>query len=165
MEKKLDGNFTRILQEILNKPWRQHPTKQQFYGPLPPITKTIKVRRTRHAGYCWRSKEELIRDVLPWTPSHGWAKIGRPARTYIQRLRADTGCGPEDLPERIDERERWWERVRYIRTDRVTYIYIYIYICVCVCMCVYVCECVCVYVWECVCVCVCVCVVLICWPF
>ena len=50
MEKKLDGNYTRILRAILNKSWRQHSTKHQLYGHLPPITKTIKVRRTRHAG-------------------------------------------------------------------------------------------------------------------
>ena len=40
MEKKLDGNYTRMLRAILNKPWRQHPTKHQMYGHLPPITKT-----------------------------------------------------------------------------------------------------------------------------
>ena len=28
MEKKLDGNYTRMLRAILNKSWRQHPTKQ-----------------------------------------------------------------------------------------------------------------------------------------
>ena len=52
MEKKLDGNYTRMLQAILNKSWRQHSTKQQLYGHLPPITKTIKIRPTRHAGHC-----------------------------------------------------------------------------------------------------------------
>ena len=29
MEKKLDGNYTRTLQAVLNKSQRQHPTKQQ----------------------------------------------------------------------------------------------------------------------------------------
>ena len=43
MEKKLDGIYTRMLQAILNKSWRQHLTKQQLYGHLPPITKTIHV--------------------------------------------------------------------------------------------------------------------------
>ena len=43
MEKKLDGNYTRMLQAILNKSWRQHPTKQQLYGHLPPITKPSKL--------------------------------------------------------------------------------------------------------------------------
>ena len=68
LEKKLDGNYTRMLRVILNKSWRQHPTRHQLYGHLPPITKTIQVRRTRHAGHCWRSRDELIRDVLLWTP-------------------------------------------------------------------------------------------------
>ena len=85
-EKNLDGNFTRMLQAISNKTWRQHPTKQQLYGHLPPITKTIKVRRTRHAGHCWRSKGKLMSDILLWTPSHGLAKAGRLVRTYTHQL-------------------------------------------------------------------------------
>ena len=86
---------------------RQHPTRHQLYGHLPPITKTIQVRRTRHAGHCWRSRDELIRDVLLWTPTHGRAKAGRPARTYIQQLCEDTGCCPEDLPRAMNDREEW----------------------------------------------------------
>ena len=41
LEKKIDGNYTKMLRAILNKSWRQHPTKHQLYGHLPPITKTI----------------------------------------------------------------------------------------------------------------------------
>ena len=81
LEKKLDGNYTRMLRAILNKSWQQHPTKHQLYGHLPPITKTIQARRTRHAGHCWRSWDELISDVLLWTPTYCRAKAGRPART------------------------------------------------------------------------------------
>ena len=127
LEKKLDGNYTRMLRAILNKSWQQHPTRHQLYGHLPPITKTIQVRRTRHAGHCWRSRDELIRDVLLWIPTHGRAKAGRPARTYIQLERTtcedqlerttceDTGCCPEDLPRAMNYREEWRERVRDIR--------------------------------------------------
>ena len=97
------------------KSWRQHPTRHQLYGDLPSITKTIQVRRTRHAGHCWRSRDELIRDVLLWTPTHGRAKAGRPARTYIQQLCEDSGCCPEDLPRAMNDREEWRERVRDIR--------------------------------------------------
>ena len=111
LQKKLDGNYTRILRAILNKSWRQHPTKHQLYGHLPPITKTIKVRRTRHAGHSWRSKDELISDVLLWIPTYGRAKAGRPARTYIRHQCEDTGCSPEDLPEAMNDREKWQERV------------------------------------------------------
>ena len=98
-----------------DKSWQQHPTRHQLYGHLPPITKTIQVRRTRHAGHCWRSRDELIRDVLLWIPTHGRAKAGRPARTYIQQLCEDTGCCPEDLPRVMNDREEWRERVRDIR--------------------------------------------------
>ena len=118
LEKKLDGNYTRMLRAILNKSWRQHPTRHQLYGHLPPITKTIQVRRTRHAGHCWRSRDELIRDVLLWT--HGRAKAGRPAQTYIQQLCEDTGCCPEDLPRAMNDREEWRERVRDIHATSTT---------------------------------------------
>ena len=56
LEKKLDGNYTRMLRAILNKSWWQHPTRHQLYGHLPPISKTIQVRRTRHAGHCWKKQ-------------------------------------------------------------------------------------------------------------
>ena len=114
LKKKLDGNYTRMLRAILNKSWRQHSARHQLYGHLPPITKTIQVRRTRHAGHCCRSKDELITDVLLWTPAYGQAKAGRPARTYIQQLCEDTGCNPEDLPKAMNDKEKWRERVRYI---------------------------------------------------
>ena len=126
LEKKLHGNYTRLLRAILNKSWRQHPTKHQLYGYLPLITKTIQAIRTRHAGHCWRSKDELISDVLLWTPAYGQAKAGRPARTYIQQLCKDTGCSPEDLPEAMNDREKWRERARDIRASGTTWWWSYL---------------------------------------
>ena len=35
VEKKLDGNYTRMLRAILNNCWQQHSTKQLLYGHLP----------------------------------------------------------------------------------------------------------------------------------
>ena len=121
MEKKLDSNYTSMLRAILNKLWRQHHTKQQLYGHLPPITKTILVRRTRHAGHCWRSRDELISDIFLWTPSHERTKAGQPARTCIQQFCADTRCSLEDLPEAMDDSEGWRERVRDICAGGVTW--------------------------------------------
>ena len=46
LEKKLDGNYTRMLRAILNKSWRQHHTRHQLYGHLPPHRE----KWTRHAG-------------------------------------------------------------------------------------------------------------------
>ena len=109
--RQLHKNATCNLEQVLAATPHKTPTVR----PPAPITKTIQVRRTRHAGHCWRSRDELIRDVLLWTPTHGRAKAGRPARTYIQQLCEDTGCCPEDLPRAMNNREEWRERVRDIR--------------------------------------------------
>ena len=125
LEKKLDGNYTWMLQAILNKSGRQHTTRHQLNGHLPPFMKTIQVRRTRHTGHSWRSRDELISDVLLWTPTYGRAKAGWPARTYIQQLCEDTGCSPEDLPEAMNNREKWRERIRDICAGGTTWLKIY----------------------------------------
>ena len=112
----------RMLRAILNKSWRKHPTNNQLYGNLTLITKTIKVRRTRHARHCWRSRDEFIGDVLLWTLSNGRAKAGWPAQTYIQQLCVDTGCSLEDLPEAMKDTEGWRDRDKdiYICADGTT---------------------------------------------
>ena len=113
---KLDGNYTRMLRAIFNKSWWQHPTRHQLYGHLPPFPKTIQVRWTRLAGHCWRSRGELISDVILWTPTYGRAKAERRrARTYMQQLFEDTGCSSEDLPQAMNDWEKWRESVRDIR--------------------------------------------------
>ena len=75
------------------------------------VNKRKMTNELNYAQYCWRSKDELISDVLLWTPTYGQAKGGRPARTYIQPLCEDTGCCPKDLPEVMNDREKWRERV------------------------------------------------------
>ena len=112
LKNKLNSNCTRMFRAILNTSWRQHPTRHQLYGHLPPITKTIQVRWAWHAEHCWRSKDELISDVLLWTPAYGQAKVGRPARAYTRQLCEDTGGRPEDLPKAMNDREVWLDRVR-----------------------------------------------------
>ena len=109
------------LLNVMCTSWRQHPTKQQLYGHLPPIMKTIQVRWTRHVGHCWRNKYELISGILLWTPSHGQAKAGWLARTYIPQLCADTGCSLEDLLGAMDNRDGWWERVGVIHAGGTTW--------------------------------------------
>ena len=100
---------------------------EQVLAATPHKTPTVRppashqVRRTRHAGHCRRSKDELISDVFLWTPTYGRAKAGWPARTYIQQLCQDTGCSPEDLPEAMNDREKWRERVRDIRAGGTTW--------------------------------------------
>ena len=94
--------------------------KQQLYGHLPPISKAILVRQTRHAGHCWRRKNKIISYVLLWTPSHRRVSVGRPRWTYLRQLCMDTGCRLEKLPGAIDDRDDWWERVREIFASSAT---------------------------------------------
>ena len=120
-----------MLCAILNKSWRQHSTNHQLCGHLAPITKTIQVIRTRHAGHCWRSRDELISDVLLWTPHMAEQKqddqLEHTFSSYV-RIR--------DLT--LKTCQRWWtigrsgERgagisVLVARHDDI-YIYIYIYV-------------------------------------
>ena len=84
LEKKLDGNYTRIIRAILNKSWRQQPTRHQLYGHQPPIAKTIQARRTRHAEHCWRSKDELISDVLLMTEQKQDDQLKHTFSTYVR---------------------------------------------------------------------------------
>ena len=116
LEKKLHKNVESSIEQVLATTPHETPTIRT----LAPTMKAIQVRRTRHAGHCWRTKDELISDVLQWTPTYGRAKAGRPARTYIQQLCEDTGCNPEDLPEAMGDREKCQERVRDIRAGGTT---------------------------------------------
>ena len=112
LHKNAAGNIEQVLEATSHKAAAIRPptTHHQNYQ-----------RRTRHAGHSWRSRDELIRDVLLWTHSHSRAKSGRPARSYIQQLCEDTGCSPEDMPEAMNDREGWRERVSDIRADCTTW--------------------------------------------
>ena len=91
------------------------PQDTNCTATCPLSRKLFKLGEPDMQDHCWRSRDELIRDVLLWIPTHGRAKAGRPARTYIQQLCEDTGCCPEDLPRAMNDREEWQERVRDIR--------------------------------------------------
>ena len=116
--KNAASNFEQVLEATLPKAPAVRPPTSHY--------QTIKVRWTRHARHCWGSGEELISDVLLWNPSHGQAKAGRPARTYIQQFCEDTGCSPENLPEAMNNRKKWQERVRDIRAGSTTRWWLYI---------------------------------------
>ena len=121
LEKKLDGNYTRMLRAILNRSWQQHPTRRKLYDHLPPITKTIQARRTRHAGHCWRSKDEIVSDVVLWTPAYGQDdQLERSYSSYVMirdvtlktyrrrwmiRRRGERGSGISVLTTRHDDDE------------------------------------------------------------
>ena len=102
LTKSQEKSWPRMPRVILNKSRKQHPMKQQLYGPLLPISMTIKRRWSRHAGHCWRSNDEIKSDVLQWAPSHERAFIGQPTRTYRQQLFSNTGSCLEDMTRLMD---------------------------------------------------------------
>ena len=106
------GPFGNIYGEFINL-INSSLSNLHFFSTLS-ITSDNIVISVRHAGHCWRSRDELISYVLLWTPTYGRAKAGWPVRTYIQQLCEDMGCGSEDLPEAMNDREKWRERIRDI---------------------------------------------------
>ena len=71
-----------LYKDVLKKFCKQHPTKQQLYGHLPPISQIIQVRRIRCAEHCCRSKDKLKNNIILWTPTHGHTSVGRPVKAY-----------------------------------------------------------------------------------
>ena len=82
---------------------------------------SLKPFKSVEQGHCWRSKGELISDILQWTPSHRWAGVGHPARTYLQQLCTNSGCSLEDLLNAMDNRDEWRGRVREIHAHSTTW--------------------------------------------
>ena len=52
----------------LNNRWQDHTSNNELYVNIPMITITIKEHRMRFSGHCWRSREEMISEVLLWEP-------------------------------------------------------------------------------------------------
>ena len=69
------------------------------------------IRRLRFIGLCWRKKDEVISDLLLWEPKHGARKRGRPATTYVDQLRNDTGLSIAELKSIMGNRKEWMKLV------------------------------------------------------
>ena len=115
LTKKLDGTYTRLLRAALNVSWRQHMTNKELYGILPKITDIICERRIRFSGHCWRSKEEVVHQVLLWEPKHGKRSSGQPPRTFIDQLTDDTGILRDELGTVMEDRNVWKEVIKNVR--------------------------------------------------
>ena len=90
---RIDGTYTRLFRAALNVSWKQqYLTNRQLYG-------VIQVRRLQFAGHCYRSKNEVVNRVILWEPRHGRRSQGRPAKSYINILAADTGAERSDVKE------------------------------------------------------------------
>ena len=107
-----------MLRVFLNIHWSTCSSKERLYGNLVQITLVIKERRARFAGHCYRRNDELVCDLILWTPKHGRAKVGRPSKTYTKCLSEDDDCQLEDLSRTMGDREYWRGRVNMVRAIR-----------------------------------------------
>ena len=62
----------------------------------------------------WRSKNEVVSDLVLWEPKHGKNSIGGQAGTFVDLLEVDTGVLRDCLPAAIDDRVGWRKRAREV---------------------------------------------------
>ena len=99
--------------KITNK--RNQKTNKELYSNLPKIIDTLMIRRPQFIGHCWRKKDEVISDLLLWEPKHNTRKRGRPATTYVDQLRNDTGLSIAELKSIMGNQKEWMKLVNGVR--------------------------------------------------
>ena len=117
LEKRLSGNYTRMLRAILNRSWKDHPSNKEIYANIPDICTSIRQQRLRFSGHCWRNKREMASDTILWQPTHGERKRGRPRKTYVDQLMEDTLCNVNELKTAMDDKDEWKKRVKNCRAS------------------------------------------------
>ena len=111
MEKSLDGCYTWMLRAAMNIDWRDHVSNQDLYGELPRISDRVAWRRLGLAGHCHRHPEIPAHHLILWEPTHGSCRQGRPANTYVDTLKRDSGAANTDeLVSCMNNRHDWASR-------------------------------------------------------
>ena len=78
---ELHKDVAKCFEWILEAAAYKAPAARQLTSSLT----AIQVRWVRHAGHCWWSKDELISDILLWTPIHGHTSADQPANLIFIR--------------------------------------------------------------------------------
>jgi hypothetical protein len=115
-QKRVDSTYTRLLMRVKNISWKRHPTKQQIYNKLPPVSQIIRRRRVQFAGHCFRASNEMASKFVLWKPK----SIGRKGckLTYPDVIASDTGIDLNDLGKAMGDRNVWSSLVKsVISTD------------------------------------------------
>ena len=90
---------------VENLSWKQHPTKQQIYNNLPPVSQVIKRRRVQFAGHCFRASKEVVSPFILWKPKSEGKKSHK--LTYPDVIANDTGIRMSELGTAMEDREVW----------------------------------------------------------
>ncbi len=105
--RSLDGTYTRLLRKYLNISYTAHVTNAALYGKLPSISSTLRTRRLRFAGHCYRRLDQPVRSALFFEPP-GKFKLGGQARmNFVRQLCRDTNLTKAELPSSITDLQNW----------------------------------------------------------
>ena len=115
MENKIDGLYTKLLRRVLNVSWRDHMSNKELYGDLPPLSSTIRQRRLRFAGHCFRATNQPVSKLLFWSPSQGKRGRGAGMKTYPKMLKEDTNLQSEqEIQGLMKDKLLWRQRVKSV---------------------------------------------------
>ena len=99
-----------MLCAILNKPLKQHPTKQQLYGH-PTSHLTNHQVKTKTDGVLLE-KKRWTHKWHSFMDSYTWIHLCWLTNKISDQLCVDTGSSLEDLPGIMNDRDGWQERGR-----------------------------------------------------
>ena len=98
----MDGVYAKMLSAVTNVTWQKHIANDVLYAGLARISTTIRERLLSFKGHCWRSKNEVVSDLVLWEPKHSKRSVGGQALTFVDLLEADVG-----VPRLLACRDGW----------------------------------------------------------
>ena len=114
MEIEIDGLYTKLLRRILNISWRDHVTNKELYGDIPSLSSTIRQRRLRFAGHCFRAIDQPVSKLIFWSSKEKRSR-GPGIKTYPKILAEDTGLNSEsEIKNLLGDKHIWRQRVRNV---------------------------------------------------
>ena len=97
----------------MNIHWSSKTTNKELYGKLPAVSDKIASRRLQLAGHCQRHPELAAHSLILWEPTHGHRRRGRPAMTFVDTLKRDTGASEtSELATLMADRRIWKNHVK-----------------------------------------------------
>ena len=112
MTTKIDGLYTKLLRRAQNISWRDHVSNQELYCDLPLLSSTIRQRRLRFSGHCFRADNQPISKLLFWSPNEGKRGKGAGMKTFPKMIKEDTGLTSEqEIKGLMADRKLWRQRV------------------------------------------------------
>ena len=114
--RKLHKNVESSIKQVLATTPHETPTIRT----LAPHHENHTSQTNQTRGTLLEKQGRAHKRCTPVDP-HIWMCKSRTTSTNLHTATCeDTGCNPEDLPEAMNDREKWRERVRDIRTGGAT---------------------------------------------